>query len=389
MAIALTVENNNLLNAWQRVMIEQITTFNQISGVGAPLSRNCEVYIQPDEREPIARALDSSIKKIARLLNYWPRPKWFADTLSFGSGVPMKRQYFQTNPPSGGGSWKLIEFGQRAATVIQAGASVTYSDVGSYGVNNTATITVAAPAGVTDPNEIQIFFRVADGAPGAGDTRYQIEPALVTLSGGNFIITADRSLFVSPTVWAAPYVVTDPNRTERNAANNANASTSFVTAVDVYRVYNSTTTQIEVLDWNNAVLETFDAVIVDAETGLFTFYDNCWAGLWCYCSRPTRLRLNYRAGLGLFQGFMDAELEEAIVRLANVLMPVELCPFCAITKNRWEQDRMPAVRDRISLLSQESVNNAFGYVSWGSTYAFRTAVDRAITSGGKITRSLR
>ena len=388
MAIALSVENNNLLNAWPRVMIEQLTTFNQISGKGAPLNRNCSVYTQTEEREPIARALDSSIKKIARVLNYWPRPKWFVDTLSFGNGAPPRMQYFQTNTPHSGGSWKLIEFGQRATTLIDDAVTVVYSDVGGYGVNNTATITVTLPAGVTNPDEIQVFFRTADGAPSAGDSRYQIEPVEVSISGSTATITGARPLFVKPTVWAAPFVVTDPNYTERNAANYG-APTDFVTAVDVYRVYNNPTTQIQVLDWNNTVLDTFDAVIVDAETGLFTFERTCWSRWWQYCNRPMRLRLNYRAGLGLFMGYMDSEVEEAIVRLANVLMPVELCPFCQATKNRWEQDRQPAIRDQVAVITQEAAHNAFGYVTYGAVYAYKTAVDRAIATGGKITRTLR
>lgn len=378
------VENNLLLNTWPRVMNENIWTFNQIAGEGAPLNENCDVYIQP-ERDQIARALDGSLKKIARLLKYWPRPKWFQNTIPFGGGLPMRNQWLQTLTPEADGSWKLIEFGKRATTLIQAGAPVTYSDVGGYGINNTATITVPAGA-LTNTDEIQVFFQVADGANAAASPRFQIEPAQVTLTAGNFIITIDRSLMVKPSVWATPYVVTDPNRNERNIVDNANASTGFVTAVDVYRVYNDTTTQLEVLDWNNAVLDTFTGVVVDGELGLFSFTRECEAALWCYCNRPVRVRVNYRAGLPLLDGYMDSELEEAIIRLANVLMPVELCTFCAPTKNAWEQDRRPAVRDQVSILSPEAVHNTFGYVSYGAVYAYRTAVDRATATGGKITR---
>lgn len=390
MAISPYLKNNKLLNAWPRVMQESIGTFNQIAGKGMPLNANCSVYIQPTEREPIARALNASYNKIARLLAYAPRPDWFSDTFTFGNGIPTRAEYFQTKSVENGGSWMLQTFGKRATTLLQAAAPITYSDVGGYGVNNTATITVPAGA-LTNTDEIQIFFQVSDGAPGVADERYQIEPAIVTLTGGNFVITADRSLFIKPSVWATPYKVSDPNNQDINAADNANASTDFITAVDVYRVYNDTTTQLEVLDWNNAVIGTFNGVIVeDGQLGLFGFERSCWNDLLgCCCNRPVRLRVNYYAGLPLVNGYMDAEIEDAIVRLANVLMPTALCPFCEATKNRWEQDRNPSVRDRIAIITQQAAQNAFGYTSYGAIYAYQTAVDMRITSGGSITTHLR
>lgn len=389
MAISASLKNYRLLNAWPRVMLENITTFNQIAGKGAPLNANCEVYVKPD-RETIARALDASYKKISRLLAYVPAPDWFTDTISLGRGIPTRFEYFQTHSADTGGSWMIQEFGKKATTLIQAAAPIVYSDVGGYGVFNTATVTVPMGA-LTDTDEVQIFFTVTDGAPGAADPRYQIEPAVVTTDGlGNFVITADRSLFVKLSIWAAPYVVTDPNNQTPNAADNASASPDFVTTVDVYRVWTDPTTQIEVLDWNNAVIGTFDGVIVNGDLGLFTFHNDCWSTLLsCCCNRPVRLRVNYRAGLPLVNGYMDAELEDAIVRLANTLMPVELCPMCAPTKNSWEQDRSPAVRDRVAIVTQVAAQNAFGYVTWGAIYAYQTAVDRRIVAGGKLTTSIR
>lgn len=353
-----------------------------------PLNANCEVYLQPSEREPIARALGSSYQKIARLLNYTPSPDWFSNTLSFGKGIPSRWEYFQTSTPKENGSWKLQDFGQRGATVILAAAPIVYSDVGGYGVNNTATIT--APTTVTNPDEIQVFFQVSDGSPNVADSRYQIEPVIVTIAGGIATITADRSLFIKPSVWATPYLVTDPNNQTPNAADNANASLDFITAVDVYRVFNDTTTQLEVLDWNNAVIGTFAGVIVNSELGIFTFTNDCWDWiLGCCCNRPVRLRVNYYAGLPLVNGYMDNELEDAIVRLANTLMPTALCPFCEATKNRWEQDRNPSVRDRIAIITQQAAQNTFGLTSYGAVFAYQTAIDRRIVSGGKITTSLR
>jgi len=385
------LNDNYLLNNWPRVMLESIPTFNQVSGKGAPLKGNrCAVYIQPD-RDTIANALDVSINKMAHIMKYWPMPKWFKNTMSFGAGVPLRREIFQTFSVKNGGSYKLIEFGQRATSIIQAGAAIVYSDVGGYGVFNTATITV--PAGVlTDVNEVQLFFQLADqqanAASGAGLERYQITPIQVTLTGGNFVITAPRALFVKPTIWATPYLVTDPNLQDVNAANNGNASTDFVTAVDVYRVYNDNTTQIEVLDWNNVVLDKFNAVIVNDLPGLFTFENTCLSFLSsCCANRPTRLRVSYRAGEPLVNGFMNNDLELAIIRLANVFMPVELCTFCAATKNMWNQDRNPSIKDRYPIMTRNATENEFGFLTNGTIYAYNVAVDNAISSGAKLTHN--
>lgn len=394
MAINPYLKNHQLLNAWPLVMGEQIGAFNQLAGKGQPLNRNCSVYIDPDERFPIASALNDAFDMVADLLNYSPIPEWFTDTITFGKGIPSRFEYFQTKSIQNGGSWMLQAFGKRGTTLIQAAAPVVYSDPYGYGVNTLATITVAAGA-LTDPTEIQIFFQVADGAYAAADEHWQIEPASVALTGGNFVITVDRSLFVQPSIWATPYVVTDPNQLERHAADNANASPDFVTAVDVYRVYNDTTTQLEVLDWNNTVLGTFDGVIVeDGKLGLFTFHNDCWNQvLNCCCNRPVRLRVNYQAGLPLTyangQGKMNNRLLTAIVRLSNVILPVELCPFCAATKTRYEQDRNPSMRDRVPIITQVAAQNYWGLTSYGAVFAYGVAVDMRIVAGGSITTHLR
>lgn len=383
MAIAKSVPNALLLNRWPEIMGESIYTYNQVAGKGAPLSANCHVYIQ-GEREVIARALNDSIQKISRKLRYWPRPKWFTDTLSFGAGIPLKYQPIRVNPVEQGGSWKLIEFGQRATTIIDDNVTVTYTDNG-YGVYDTASMTV--PTALTNADEIQVFFRTADGAPSVANENYQIEPLQVTISGGNATITGPRWLFVKPNaIWSVPFVRTDPNNKERNSADSKNTSTDFVTGVDIYRVYNDNTTQIEVLDWNNVALDTFNAVIVDDELGFFSFESGCWDTSWC--TRPTRLRAHYRAGEPLFSGYMDGELETAIMRLANVLMPNEMCALAPDTKSRWDYDRKFPSDGTSVLLSADGANNPWGLVTFGAVYAWRTAVDRAIAHGGKMLKKL-
>lgn len=383
MAISKQVANENLLNTWQRVMNEFPFIFNQATGTGAPLTNNCGVWIQP-EREDIARALDAAIKKMTRVLRFWPRPKWFADT------IPLGRNYIwgQTwlTPSSG----KIIELGQQTTTLLLADAPITYSKspLGAL-IENKATISV--PAGsLTNTDEIQIFFRTADGAPGAGDPRYQIEPATVELSGGNFIITAHRALFVKPsTIWDVPYLIDDPNSEHRNYADTSNAN-HFVTAVDVYRVYNNPTTPIDILSQTDTVLGSFDGAIWDAEVGLVELSNACCAFVQS-CSIPLKVRIRYHAGEALQYGQMDSELEEACIRLANTLMPQPLCALRTDALNRFSQDReAPVDGSGNAILAEGAMNNDFGNFMQGTVWAWKVATDRAIMrTSGKLTRNWR
>lgn len=382
MAIATTVENNLLLNAWQRVMLEEIWAFNQVQGKGAPLNDGCQPYTQL-EREPYARALDQALQRVAKYLGYWPRPKWFTMDIRLGSGTPFYNQIQQTE-------WlKLIEFGTRNVAVIQQAAAIVYSDPNGDGINTLATITV--PTTLTNPDEIQIFFRVSDGAAAAADARYQIEPATVSISGGNAVITAHRALFVKPSIWARPYELTDPNNREINSADTQ-VALDFVTAVDVYRVYNDTTTQVQALAYDNTVLQSSDGIIVLSDLGEFQLPWVCanWPTI---CKGvPVKLRVYYHAGHPLVYGDMDALLQEAIIRLSNTLVPDKFISTCNRAFDRWSQDRYPAV-SRVDggfvATRHMSEINPLGTNTNGATFAWDTVQNFMIPRGGKITQKWR
>lgn len=379
MAVSSLYENNLLLNAWQRVMQEQIWTFNQVQGLGAPLPEGQSVYIR-DDRDEIAGALNNAINMFANQITYWPRPKWFVDLLPIGRGRPLRDGYYSLQ-------WrKIIEFGQRATTLIEAGVAVVYSDSTGLGVNDTATITVNT---TVDASEVQFFFRTADGAPAAGDPRYQIEPLTLTDNGGSITAVGHRALFVKPsTIWNIPYETV--NLRERNAADTQDAA-DFITLVDVYRVYNDATNPIDLLSADGTVLEQFDGEIIDPTLSIFRLGGDCSAA--CWTKRPNRMRVRYRAGEALVYDDMSGELREAIIRLSNTLMPRNTSAEKQYTHDRWFWDRQPMLAGignrNISVLSPSDVKNSFGLLQ-GAVYAWRVATrdDIAIPRGGKFTRSL-
>lgn len=368
------IPTHTMLNSWQRRLSESIWAFNQVTNPGANPG-NCPVYTQ-DERDELADALYYAWEMMTEYLGTFPRPIWTTKRLQLGSNPIYELQKLHT------AKGHLIEFGSRATTLIEAGATVTYSDPYSYGHDTLATVSVATT--VTDPDEIQVFFRTADGAPAAADDRYRIEPATVSISGGTATITAHRALFADPTdLWAQPF--TAPNFVERNAGDVATAG-DFVTTVDVYRVYNDTTAAITLLSDNlrvnsdmstwNAFKET-DAIaqIVDAEKGLFRVrLSNCVDCIW-----PEAVDINYRAGQALVNGATDPQIEMALVRLANTTMPQEYCSFCERTNQLWRFDREAMPTE----LLQPTDPNPFG-IARGHIQAWRVVRNRMLVRGGVL-----
>lgn len=373
------IQTYKSLNLWQRTMGEDIWRFNQVSGLGSFARKTGRsVYVQP-ERDEIAQALSTGIQVLLGYLGYYPRPVYTSEQLSFGNGVPFQLQTLTTR-------YKHVEaFGQRATTLIAADVSVSYSASNPVnGFDDTATITV----GTTDSaSEIQVFFRVADGAPEAAFDLYQIEPLKVTVNAGVATITGKRALFVRPdTIWDTPYIFDNGNLNEKNAADTLDPL-DFVTKVDVYRVYTDTTQAFVVSD--NAysgglgdASSTYTAAavrLVDNELGIFQpRVDFCCLG--CGVGTPQTLNIYYKAGLPLFNGDVQSWMAEAVARMANAVMAQEICTLWNQVLNRWSTDRDAIPRD---LLQPNDLANPFG-LKTGQVEVWRNIRSKAIGQGSKL-----
>ncbi|MBZ0281028.1 MAG: hypothetical protein K8L97_09820 [Anaerolineae bacterium] len=306
--------------------------FNQITGPGVrfPQGEATQIYIQY-EREYIANALAKAIAQATAYAGFPPAPTWIADEI-----VMVDRDLrwdFQTLSLRYG---YLSAFGKRATTLIEADVPVTYTDADSDQVAETTTITVttAHPA-----DEIQVFFRVADGAAAAADLRWQIEPLTITQFGSTTTITGPKWLFVHPrAVWAKAYKSTD--KTEKFAGNTGDTN-SFVQAVDVYRVYADPTTAVELL-LNPAQVGATNAVvpatgwIENATMGYFRLYTG--EGQTTPQGMPLQARVSYRAGYPLVNGQMESALEAAIIKYANTRMP-QMPTLSEAAQRMWSEAR--------------------------------------------------
>jgi hypothetical protein len=385
MAIALTVssavtsgQNKCLLNAWPQALNEDRWHFNQCAGAGAPLQTANDqagvVYLQK-EREDIARHLEQAADRMAEVLNYAIRPLYFSETMRVGKGRPIGNQIHNAR-------WcKMIALGRRAQTLIQAGVAVTYSDPNSIGVNDTATVTVVTAVANA---EIKLYFRLADGAPTAGDYRYEIEPTVVTDEAGTVTIKAHRALFVKPTEWMREYAAGDPNYNLPNVVDTANASIGFVTAVDVYRVYTDTAANIQLLDSDNVVLKTYTGYILDNELSAFRLGNLCADVCGGY---PAFIRVNYYAGSPLVNGNIDSELYEACCAFAAGRTQPRFRGMSYWALDTWDKWHNPMIQtvsgSIIPMATKKQSESGFG-VSRGEVLAWDVVQARAIAKGHKF-----
>lgn len=374
-------QNNCVLSTWCDIMLMNENSsrwhFGQVSGKGAPFftSNNKEgtVYLQT-EREIIARAMETALIKIAHDLNYWPRPAYFTETLPIGRGTPVRFQEFRTR------YLKLIDLGVRATSVITAGVTVSYTDPNGTGVLDTASVTVTTT--VAD-DEIELYFRTADGAKSAGNQRYRIEPLTIVDNGnGTKTLSGFRGLFVKPSIWAVEYDLQDSNSRTPNAADTADVN-DFVTKVDVYRVYTDTSTALQVMAHDGTVLESFTGEIDDAEWGIVRAGGD-WCNASCWCRAPYKIKINYKAGAELVDGIMDSDFARAIVALANCEMDSQLSDMHYWALTMWKRHTAPMMEGQIALLSQGEARNPYG-LRTGQVIAWRTVAQRMSVKGGKLT----
>lgn len=371
-----------LLHYWQEIMLESPWHFNGVLGNDAPLNEPCPVYVQPD-RDFIGRQLYNAYSQVRSALSYDPLPMWHSEKVRLGNGVPWQWQSLRLK-------WmKLKAFGTRAASVIQADAAVTYSKSdAALAADDTATITVATT--LTDADEIQVFFRTADGAANAADARWQIVPLTVTFSGGNAVITGHRSLFVKPSIWKSPYI--GVNQTTRHEAVTTDAA-DFVTQVDVYRIYPDATNAVTLTSdplsaWcastplNTSVTQAALGWIEQDDESVFRIRLD--RGV-CLTAYPQYVFVNYLAGEEWQYQQMDNELAQAIIHLANTLMPQKPCEICNQANSSWQED------------VNMSVKRASGTGGWtgdektpfgmqiGAHRAWQIVKERRIIRGGKLT----
>lgn len=350
-------------------------------------------------REELAEGIHQAEQMLMDELGFAPAPKWVENewiAYPFQDGVRPYIGLGGSNPYGHKKSVRtklghVIAGGIRATTLISAGAAIVYSasDGNTSSYQDRATITVTTT--VTEPCEVQVFFRTADGAPSAVHPRYQIRPLRVSISAGTATIVGDRALFVSPEF----HEFQDAEFTAGDTG--AGDAAHFVQTVDVYRVWNDTNGDAQqqgILVWEAepqdcpdppcaVSTQTLCLGLRDRKLGIVQPYPASWnATTLAYDAttllegrEPDRVRANYYSGIPKEVGSggcrMDRRYARAVARLAMSLLPKVKCG-CAQAERQMEYWRsVPSLDDENP--SQQQVDNPFNQ-SRGALYAWREVV---------------
>jgi hypothetical protein len=372
--------------------------FNQMNGAKAPVVAGCDdrgIWDQ-DARDSLAWTMVQAEEMIAEYLRFWPSPKFITDEEIAFSLPGVRGDWWNAEVET---EWAHIDcFGTEQLTLVQAGTNVIYSNSNNNPLSreNLATISstglyVDELIACDDKCEVAVFFREEDGAEDSADCRWEIK----TMS-----ITADSALFVKPELWGLTEM--DAAGSNDDAAWIINFDTSnLVSQVDVYcRTVNQQSPIT--LQWEGVCdcpgvcqhkTQTACAYRTDKKRGFFAPRASTWNGttniyatpLHCHIP-PESVLANYRAGLPLNKSCrMNANMERAIVKLTNALLPEPPCGFCGDVANRiWQDDRQS-----IDPLTPEAASMPWDIYKRGALEAWRIIKLFSMGVGGKVGRGYR
>lgn len=202
-------------------------------------------------REDVAQAIAEAEANMERFLGYrllpdWETDEWqgtvrpyqpnlinlsITDIRGFAQGTKAEWGYFRSG-------------GIRASALLEAGATIAYTDPDGDSYNELATVTVTVDAG-TSPAEVRAYFPVSNGMVDAGgEDQWEIRPIKVTVSGTTATITFRKELGVLPELQVDTIPPTDDSHLR---GVDLSDETNVLVTVDVYRVYNDPQTQASML----------------------------------------------------------------------------------------------------------------------------------------------
>lgn len=196
-------------------------------------------------RDEVAIAIATAEANIEALLKYRLLPSWETEEW-VEAARPYKPELYNSTMtdirgkrPTLQARWGyFVSGGIRASTLVDDAVAIAASDPDSDGFNELATVTVAVTAGQA-PCELRVYF------PGhAGDPAFEIRPATASVSGLVGTITFPRVQAVQPALYDD---IAPPVDDSHHRGVSAGDAASFVTTVDVYRVYNDPQTQATLL----------------------------------------------------------------------------------------------------------------------------------------------
>lgn len=352
--------------------------------------------------EDLASAIQEAEGMLESVVGYPLLPTWIIDEQRLTERAAIREDYGRGfNPRFAGKSVRtrwghIITAGQKAKSVISAGAAIVRSDADGDGWAETATVTVASTVAV---DEVGVYF-----AGNSGADEWEVRPVQVVASGGNLLITFKIWQTPDPNLWER--LSTDPTAIDGDVPGN------FEATVDVYRVYNDPQSQLTML-WepdtygacgccaDDCAVCTLGAQtgcmhIRDTRLGFFAYTGAEWsseastfsASAFAICREPDRMRLWYKAGnkwetndpRKRVSHDVDPYWEKAIAYLSITLLAREVCA-CNNTEHFIDYWREDLARNGSNVSYQnerQQIENPFGTMR-GAVYAWqRTQAEERI-----------
>lgn len=288
-------------------------------------------------REEVAQAIADAEQMIADELLYWPAPKYFVDA-PVEYPRPARRELYgfggtpRGEPKSVQLPWHhVVSGGLFNRTLIGTISSITVDDLDSDGVKETftATITDAAIATITDPNELALYFDDTDRHGEDVLETWRVRPIKVSISGSTATFTGHRTLLIKP----APEFGVSPD--DLDASIDAN----FVTSLLCYRAFTNTASADDtpyqgVAIWNNDPACSQNCTFSIKALCLAQFLNEQGRvtasfgppSQWPFPRRePDSLQVNFYAGLALENGQMQREMAKCVTYLSTSLLAHTKC----------------------------------------------------------------
>lgn len=383
------------LDRYAAIMQIHPSHFNQMQGQKAPQVGGCDEIWDQDGRDLLAWAMAQAEELIATKLRTYPAPTFVTNERIplglMGSRMDWRDAEVKT-------AWGYVEaFGSEQLTLLQADATVEYLDLDNDPNNREETAEIGGLlyedlTACGAECQVAVFFRVADGAKDAADPVWEIKPLKVDIDGSTMRVRAESSMFVRPDLW-------DLTKMDCWGSDDENRwvidfdQTNLVTKVDVYCRTVNTDLPVTLL-WDgrcsctgicNHDTQSACAYETDFKRGFFAPRPATTGNVDAaptYFRVPEGLRVNYRAGFPLDRNCrMNANLERAIVKLTNVLLPEPPCSFCDQARIRWEHDRK-----QVDPLTPEAAGLPWDLYAQGALEAWRIVKLLAMGSGGKLGR---
>lgn len=367
--------------------------FNQLTSTRLPQNTICgdvffsESWMHSDRvgRNDIAYAIQQAEQDISREVGFNLLPDWTLDerlayprpapSELYGTGVNPRLMLKSVEALRG----HIISGGQRIKTLLEANAAVVRTDPNGDGYSELCAVTVAITT--TDTNEVHVYYPNQGGADG-----WEVRPIKVSISGGFATITFNS--------WQIP-IATAMDALDAKVLDG-DAVASYETTVDVYRVYNYVSPQVQFL-WEGGTnccgtcvacqLGTQDGCfhLRDARMGVLVpapaTYDAAeddWTGAdWTACREPDQLRLWYYSGWrnqNLLRPYVDLDpfWKYAIAYYAASKFEREVCGCSNVNQfiSKWRLDAAFRNDTEGFTMTAEMASNRLG-TTMGGIYAWR------------------